>query len=186
MELVIVYVVAMPRQAQQHTPASKIKNKISKNKLMNGDINQAARTWGMWCHLSSIVVWIPIIILAFLNIPVPIPCLNILAPFIIWQTKKNTDSFIDVQGKESLNFQISMLMYSLIGVIIVIFMSFVTCGILSSNSNVLNSLIRSLAIGIVSIGLFSLIFQLFVVIFAAIKAYQGEVYRYPFTIGFLR
>ncbi|MCL1467980.1 DUF4870 domain-containing protein [Argonema galeatum] len=154
---------------------------------MNGDINKEARTWGMWCHLSSIVVWIPVILLGLLGIPVPIPCLNILAPLIIWQTKKNTDSFIDVQGKESLNFQISMLIYSLTGVIIVIFLSFVTCGIiLSSNTNVLNSLITSLAIGIVSVSLLLLIFQLFVVIFAAIKAYRGEVYRYPFTIVFLR
>ncbi|MCL1475395.1 DUF4870 domain-containing protein [Argonema antarcticum] len=153
---------------------------------MNGDINKEARTWGMWCHLSSIVVWIPVILLRLLGIPVPIPCLNILAPFIIWQTKKNTDAFIDVQGKESLNFQISMLVYSVIGVIIFIFLAFVTCGILSSNSNVLNSMMGTLAIGIVSIGLLSLIFQLFVVIFAAIKAYRGEIYRYPFTIRFLK
>ena len=152
---------------------------------MNGDINKEARIWGMWCHLSSIAVWIPILIIGSLGIPIPFA--NILAPLIIWQTKKNTHPFIDAQGKESLNFQISMLIYSIIGTIIGLFLGFLTCGIaISANQAGIDAILVTLLITVAVIIILLLIFQLFVVLFASFKAYKGNSYFYPFTIRFLR
>jgi uncharacterized Tic20 family protein len=75
--------------------------------------------------------------------------------------KKEEYELVNDQGKESLNFQISMTIYILASVILII-------------------LVIGIALLII-LGLFSLI----VVIIAAIKANEGEKYRYPLTIRFL-
>ncbi len=62
-----------------------------------------ARTWAMACHLGGLAG-------CFL------PWLAHLAtPLVIWLFKRNDHPFIDEQGKESINFQISMTLYSAIG-----------------------------------------------------------------------
>ena len=58
-----------------------------------------ARTWGMLCHLTALS--------ALLGVPMG----SILGPLIVWLIKKNESPFVDDQGKESLNFQISFLIY---------------------------------------------------------------------------
>ncbi|MBU1120234.1 DUF4870 domain-containing protein, partial [Patescibacteria group bacterium] len=55
----------------------------------------------MFCHLSSFV--------AFIGIPFG----NVLGPLIIWLVKKNEMPLVEVNGKEALNFQISMSIYTL-------------------------------------------------------------------------
>lgn len=107
--------------------------------------NHEARTWAMFAHLSALSGYL-------------IPFGNIVGPLIIWSIKRETDPFIDDQGKEALNFQISMTIYTLI------------LGILS----------------IVIIGLILLpvlfVFHLVFIIIASVKSNQGETYRYPLTI----
>ena len=56
---------------------------------------QQARQWAMLCHLA-----------AFAGLAVPFG--NLLGPLIVWQMKKDVDPFVDAQGKEALNFQISV------------------------------------------------------------------------------
>lgn len=62
-----------------------------------------ARTWAMLSHLAGLagcfMPWLA----------------HLAAPLIVWLVKRNDHPFIDAQGKESLNFQISMALYSLIG-----------------------------------------------------------------------
>lgn len=60
------------------------------------------RQWAMGCHL-----------VALCGIVIPFPAVNMLAPLIIWLLKREDGAFIDDQGKESVNFQISLFIYAL-------------------------------------------------------------------------
>src|SRR6266436_402555 len=60
------------------------------------------RTWTVLCHASA---------LAGFFIPA---AGHILGPLIVWLAKRGDSPEIDAHGKESLNFQISMLIYALI------------------------------------------------------------------------
>ena len=62
---------------------------------------QQIRNWSMLCHLSA---------LAGLFIPFG----YIIGPLIVWQIKKSELPEIDPHGKESLNFQLTMLVVTLI------------------------------------------------------------------------
>ncbi|MEM7077191.1 MAG: DUF4870 domain-containing protein [Pseudomonadota bacterium] len=86
-----------------------------------------------------------------------IPFGNLIGPLIVWQMKKD-DDFISDQGKESLNFQITATL------------AMIVSGILTL---VLIGLLMMLVIGIA---------WLVLVIIAAIRANDGEAYRYPFTL----
>ena len=66
------------------------------------------RTWAMLCHFS-----------AFTGFIFPLGG-NILAPLILWLIKKEELPFVDDQGKEVLNFQISMTIYFIISGILCI------------------------------------------------------------------
>lgn len=93
---------------------------------------------------------------------IPIPFAGIIVPLIIWQMKKDQSDYIDRHGKESLNFQITMAIAFLISFILVF-----------------------LFIGIpILIGL--AIFNLIIVIIAAIKANEGTEYRYPFNLRLIK
>ena len=106
------------------------------------------RTWAMLCHFS-----------AFAGLIFPFG--NFLAPLIIWLIKKEEFPFVEDQGKEVLNFQISMTIY-LIG-------SGILCFIL---------------IGIPMVIGF-LIFDVIVTLIGAVKANDGFKYRYPLAIRFI-
>jgi len=108
-----------------------------------------ARTMGMLCHLLAIC-------------GVVIPLGNIVGPLVIWLLKKDEHPFIDDQGKESLNFQITVtIALAVSGLLICVTIGFVLMPI---------------------VGIAALVF----VIIAAIKANDGEAYRYPLTIRLLK
>lgn len=113
------------------------------------DVKQA-RLWGMLCHLSALA--------GFVGIPFG----NIIGPLIIWLIKRQEIPFVDEQGKEALNFQISLTIYSIISLLLIM----VVVGIF-------------LLIAIV-------IFGLVMVIIASVRANNGESYRYPLTIRIIR
>lgn len=100
--------------------------------------------------------------LSALLIFVGIPFGNIIAPLVMWQIKKDQFPFGTIHAKESLNFQISMTIYCVIAAILIL----------------------------VLIGVFILaallILNLVFVIIAAVKASDGHLYRYPFTIRFVK
>lgn len=91
-----------------------------------------------------------------------IPFGALIGPLIIWQMKKDQSEFIDYHGKESLNFQITMTIGFLISLVLVV----IGIGIL---------LIMGLAI-----------FELVVIIIAAIKANEGKKYLYPINFRFIK
>ncbi|MDY6852424.1 MAG: DUF4870 domain-containing protein [Thermodesulfobacteriota bacterium] len=104
----------------------------------------------MLCHLSALA--------GFIGIPFG----NIIGPLIIWLIKKNDFPFVNEQGKEALNFQISLTIYGIIAALLI----FVVIGIFL----------------LIGLGIFGLI----MVIIASIKANQGESYRYPITIRIIK
>ncbi len=91
-----------------------------------------------------------------------IPFGNVLGPLIVWLLKKNDMPEVDEHGKESLNFQISITIYMLVAIPFV----FVLVGI---------PIIILLAIA-----------DIVLVIIAAIKASNGEKYKYPYTIRLIK
>jgi len=107
--------------------------------------NKDEKMWAMLCHLSALAGFI-------------IPFGNVIAPLVIWILKKDEFPHVDDQGKEALNFQISMTIYFIVGAILIL-----------------------VAIGIVILPILG-IFWLIMIVIASIKANDGEKYRYPFTI----
>ena len=108
------------------------------------------RTWCVLCHASALagffVPWAG----------------HILGPLIVWLAKRGDSAEIDAHGKESLNFQISMLIYNVVaGVLCLVLIGFVILGILH-------------------------ILNLVLVIVASIQASEGKFYRYPFTIRLIK
>ena len=112
-------------------------------------VNKDENMWAMFCHLSALVGFV-------------IPFGNIIAPLIIWTLKKDEYPHINDQGKEAINFQLSITVYILISVLLV----FVVIGIPL----------------LIILGIFSLIMT----VIAALNANDGNKYRYPFTIKFIK
>lgn len=114
----------------------------------SGEVNVSKKDenmWGMLCHLSALAGFV-------------IPFGNIIAPLVIWMLKKDEFPHVDDQGKESLNFQISLTIYVIVGAILVL-----------------------IAIGFLIL-LFLAVYGLVMIVIASIKANEGVKYRYPFTI----
>lgn len=102
----------------------------------------------MLCHLSTLAGFV-------------IPFGNIVGPLVMWTIKKDEFPLVEDQGKEALNFQISMTIYIIVAVILIL-----------------------LLIGIpllIGLGIFDLI----VTVIAAINANDGVKYRYPLCIRFV-
>ncbi len=117
--------------------------------VATGDPSKVAKTLAMLCHLGT-----------FSGIIVPFG--NFLAPLLIWIFKKEEYPFVDDQGKESLNFQISVFLYSIIGIVL----AFLIVGL----------------IFLVVLALFAII----QVIKATMSANNGVAYRYPFCIRVIK
>lgn len=116
---------------------------------MTGINEKQVFLWGMLCHLAALLGYI-------------VPFGNILGPLVIWLIMRDDAPFIDVQGKESLNFQISISLYAVIATILTV-------------------LLIGFAL-LIALGIANLLF----VTIASVKAGKGELYRYPCTIRFVR
>jgi uncharacterized Tic20 family protein len=108
------------------------------------------RTWNVLCHATALagffVPWAG----------------HILGPLIVWLAKRGDSPEIDEHGKESLNFQISMLIYNVIaGLLCLVLIGFVILFILH-------------------------ILNLVLVIVASIQASEGKLYRYPIAIRLIK
>jgi len=111
-------------------------------------VSNDEKNWAMLCHLGGLVHFLPFG--------------QIIVPLIIWMAKKDELPFVDDQGKEALNFQISMLIYYLICIPLIF-----------------------IVIGIFLLAMLGLI-NLILVIIAAVKAQQGEAFRYPLSLNLVK
>jgi uncharacterized Tic20 family protein len=108
------------------------------------------RTWNVLCHATALagffVPWAG----------------HILGPLIVWLAKRSDSPEIDEYGKESLNFQISMLIYNVIAAVLcLVLIGFIILAILH-------------------------ILNLVLVIIASIQASEGKFYRYPMTVRLIK
>jgi hypothetical protein len=87
---------------------------------------------------------------------------SLVGPIIVWQIQKDKSAFIEHHGKEAVNFNITMAIAA--GVSFLLFL---------------------LLIGFVLIWIVGTVWLIFTII-AAIKANNGEYYRYPLTIRFIK
>lgn len=103
----------------------------------------------MLSHLTAFAGWI-------------MPFGNIVVPMVIWLVRKDEMPFVDDQGKESVNFQLTMTLAAAI----------------------------SFFLTVIFIGLFLLIaiavIEVVFVIIATIRSNDGIAYRYPLTIRFIK
>ena len=108
-------------------------------------VPKEALTWGMLCHLSALAWFLPFG--------------HVLGPLMVWLLKKEDHPFIDEQGKESLNFQISMTIYALLA-----------------------------AITVIGLPIAAIIFvaDVALTIVASIRTSNAEPYRYPLTLRLVR
>lgn len=97
-------------------------------------------------------------LLGFIGIPLG----NILGPLVLWLIKKEEDPLVDATGKEVLNFQISASIYGIVCVLL----AFVVIGFIL------------LPILLIAVVIYTII--------GAIKANEGQLYRYPFIIRFIK
>ena len=108
------------------------------------------RTMGMLCHLLSLCGMV-------------IPFGNLLAPLILWLIKRQEMPFVDDQGKESVNFQITVTIVGLLCVPLIFL-----CGIG--------------AVLLIALSVVDLVF----VIIATVKSSSGIAYRYPISFRFIK
>jgi uncharacterized protein len=123
---------------------------MPENAVQTRDEESQSRIWGMLCHLTAL--------LGLVGIPLG----NIFGPVLVWLYKKKTYAFVDIQGKESLNFQITMTIL-------------VLCA----------ALMIYMKIGMMIIFVLAAI-NVVLVLIGSIQAYRGETYHYPFQIRFFK
>lgn len=103
----------------------------------------------MLCHLLAFCAFV-------------FPLGSILGPLVMWLLKKNEYAFVDDQGKESLNFQITVLIALLVSAAAI----FVLIGFILTPAVIITAIV--------------------LVIRACISASNGEYYRYPLNIRFIK
>jgi uncharacterized protein len=115
----------------------------------NRVLSETERNWAMLCHLSAFAGFF-------------FPFGGVIGPLICWLTRRDESSWVNINGKASLNFQLSMLLY----IVLVIPLCFILIGIPI----------------IILLGTLKVI----CVIIASVKAPKGELFRYPLVIPFIQ
>lgn len=107
--------------------------------------------WAMFAHLAGLVMFIGI------------PFGNILGPVVVWMIKKDQFPYVDQEGKESINFGISMTLYYIVG----------AAGLFC------------FGIGLVVLPILGLA-ELVLRIIGSIQANTGSGYSYPLTLRLIK
>jgi uncharacterized protein len=115
----------------------------------NKVLSETERNWSMLCHLSAFAGFF-------------FPFGGIIGPLICWMSRRDESSWVNINGKASLNFQLSMLLY----MILAIPLCFIIIGI--PIIMVLGTL------------------KVVCIIIASVKAPKGELFRYPLLIPFIQ
>jgi uncharacterized protein len=129
----------MSKEHESYSPPS------AESPNTGSSLSSEVRNWAMGCHLAALAGFV-------------IPFGSVVGPLIVWLLKRDENEFINTNGKEALNFQITVMIAFLISALLALV------------------LIGFLLMAIVGIG------ALVLAIVAAVKASNGEDYRYPFTL----
>lgn len=125
-----------------------------RGRAFDPDVSADERSYALFLHL---------VLLAHLVLSL----IAIVIPIIMWQVKKDESPFLDDHGREAVNFQITLVIYSIIFTIAAVPIGFLTCGVGFALAFV------PYVLGIVGM------------IQAASAANRGEFYRYPMTMRFV-
>jgi uncharacterized Tic20 family protein len=113
------------------------------------ELSETERNWAMLCHLSAFAGYF-------------FPFGGIIGPLICWLTRKDESQWVDQNGKQSMNFQLSILLY----------------------------MVLSIPLFLILIGIPIFIFlgflEVICIIIASVKASKGEEFKYPVTIPFIQ
>lgn len=91
-----------------------------------------------------------------------IPGLGLIMPIVMWAANKDNSPAIDRHGKVTINWVISLFIYSLI------------CGVLTL-----------IVIGVFGFAILAILNLIFAII-AAVKANNGELWEYPLSFRFMK
>jgi len=112
-------------------------------------LSETERNWAMLCHLSAFAGFF-------------FPFGGIIGPLVCWLTRKDESAWIDINGKASMNFQLSILLY----MVLVIPLLFILVGI--------------------PIMMFLVALKIVCIIIASVKGSKGEKFKYPLSIPFIQ
>lgn len=119
-----------------------------------------------------------------------IPFAGIVVPLIIWQTKKHQSDYVDENGKAVVNFHLSILAYS---IVIAIVLGIFFIGSIANYIEIENAGGDVIPIDLITAGIITLsvlgiwtIAEFILVILGTVRANEGSVYKYPFTINFIK
>lgn len=112
-------------------------------------LTETERNWSMLCHLSAFAGFF-------------FPFGGIIGPLICWLTRKDESEWVNLNGRNALNFQLSMLLYMVLAVPLV----FIVVGI--------------------PILIILSILKVVCIILASVKAPKGELFKYPISIPFIQ
>jgi uncharacterized Tic20 family protein len=125
---------------------------FSKNQKVMKEIrvlSETERNWAMFCHLSAFAGFF-------------FPFGGIIGPLICWLSRKDESTWVNENGKASMNFQLSILLYF----VLVIPLCFILIGI-------------PIAIAIGTL-------KIVCIIIASVRASKGEEFKYPLSIPFIQ
>jgi len=112
-------------------------------------LSETERNWAMLCHLSAFAGFF-------------FPFGGIIGPLICWLTRKDESAWVNENGKASMNFELSVLLY----IVLAIPLCFIIIGI--------------------PIVVFLGVLKIVCIVIASIKASKGEKFKYPLAIPFIQ
>ncbi len=113
------------------------------------ELSESERNWAMLCHLSAFAGFF-------------FPFGGIIGPLICWLSKKDESAWVNENGKASLNFQLSILLYMVLAVPL----CFIIIGI--------------------PIVAFLGVLKIVCIVIGSIKGSKGERFRYPISIPLIQ
>jgi uncharacterized protein len=115
----------------------------------NRVLSETERNWAMFCHLSAFAGFF-------------FPFGGILGPLICWLSKRDESAWVNINGRNALNFQLSMLLYIVLALPLCI-----------------------IIVGFPILG-FLITMKIICTIIASVRASKGELFRYPLVIPFIQ
>lgn len=127
-----------------------------------------ARTWAAFCHLAAFAAFV-------------VPMGHIIGPLVIWLVKRHEHPYIDEQGREAVNFQVTLTLL-LFGLMVCIFFLVLIMLPIADRQPSLALLFIPIALLFPVIALTDLL----LVLIATIRASNGQPHRYPLTLRLIR
>ena len=121
--------------------------------VAGGPVAQESRNWATAAHLSALIG----LVVGF----------GFIGPLVVYLVRKD-DPYVRAHAAEALNFNLSVLIYAIVGGVVLVISILLIFGLLL--------IPFAIAAGVAWIVL---------VVLAGVKASRGETYRYPLTIRFV-